>query len=231
VQQTVTRESSERSSSMSNKKIVLILHQRIDPSLFDTRVFTTKIVKKEKFIPDFICCGTAFIFVSATGEEHRLRILKLTQNFARTVVLICNPSPQFQQWLNDLTKPPTLFVLPGDGPSFLSSMIVAILPLIKAMSTPEGATNVVDSVRQHAQTVIQQHFAHAKSTNAIAHSISCSTGIDQPLLCDLLDHYGSLQRLGQSSRMTLRDLGLQEKDVQAIASFFDEQEVEAPGYM
>ena len=61
--------------------------------------------------------------------------------------------------------------------------------------------------------------------------MTCSTGIAQPVVHDLIKYFGSLQRLSLQSRDSLRQIGVQENDVQAVASFFDVAEIEAPTYM
>ena len=215
-----------------SKKTLILVSQRIDPSLFDTRLFTTKIVTKDTFLPDFFLEGTAFIYIhSIKGDENRTRILRCTQNFARVVIFASSPTPQLQLWLEELSKPPTLFVVPGTGPEFISSVLVSTLPLIKTMSKQETRNELLAKVRNHAQNIVQQHFVRAKSFEALSHCMTCSTGIAQPVVHDLIKYFGSLQRLSLQSRDSLRQIGVQENDVQAVASFFDVAEIEAPTYM
>ena len=89
--------------------------------------------------------------------------------------------------------PPTLFVVPGTGPEFISSVLVSTLPLIKTMSKQETHNELLAKVRNHAQNIVQQHFVRAKSFEF--RSVRTSS-----LSCWQVRHhstFGTLQRVSQ----------------------------------
>ena len=213
--------------SASTKKTLILLSPRIDPSLFDARFFTTKVVSKSTFLPDFFITTTrtAFIVVSQSDGQKE-RIQSLNSMFERTIVLSTNPTPAFQRWIDTLEKVPIMFVLPSVD--YLSTLLLSILPLIKSLKSD----GVIDRTREYAENVCTRSFAHAKELESLSCSISLSTGVEEMILSDILLQLGSLQRLGQTTRETLRhQYGLTTEDAQSVAAFFSENEIEAPAYM
>jgi hypothetical protein len=214
---------------MSNrtKKLLVLLSPRIDPALFDARFFNTKVVSKSDFLPDFFITNirTAFVVVQQ-NEIQKHRIQSTNSKFERTVILAINSTPLLQRWIDVLEKVPTLFVLPSID--YVSTLLLSILPLIESLKTDF----IVDRTREYAEAVCTSTFAQAKSLESLSSSITLSTGVDEKILLNALLQLGSLQRLGQTTREALRETyKMTRDDAQSIASFFSNEEIEAPAYM
>ena len=211
---------------------LVLLSKRIDPALFDERLFTVKVVPKANFPPDFLISSIAFVYVSeqsSNTSQIQDQILNVSKRFARSVVLATSPSPAFQKWLNALDKTPKLIVVPG-GPSFLSVVLEGVLPLF--LSLADTSQQIQAKTRAYAEQQAQEIFLQTKSFESITDCISMSTGVDIHRLRKIMNYLGgSLQRLGMTTREDLRRLGMTNEEAQSIALLFSEEEVEAPMYM
>jgi|TARA_B110000091_G_C13699482_1_gene425626 hypothetical protein len=214
---------------------LVLLSKRIDPSLFDSRLFKIKVVSKDNFLPDFMIKSNAFFYCDESKQQQRQQLeamRSISKRFARVYVLVSNPLPFFQSAM-DTYNNVVVFMVPGDV-NYMSTVLQSILPLVIALSTA-GSTpsnDIRQSTMNYATDKATETFTVSKSLEALGNSISLSTGVEETKIFQVLQTAGSLQSLSVLSREMLRDqYYCTTQEAAILAKFFSSMEVEAPTYM
>jgi hypothetical protein len=200
---------------------LVLLSKRIDPSLFDSRLFKIKVVSKDNFLPDFMIKSNAFFYCDESKQQQRQQLeamRSISKRFARVYVLVSNPLPFFQSAM-DTYNNVVVFMVPGDV-NYMST----------AGSTPSN--DIRQTTMNYATDKATETFTVSKSLEALGNSISLSTGVEETKIFQVLQTAGSLQSLSVLSREMLRDqYNCTTQEAAILAKFFSSMEVEAPTYM
>ena len=217
---------------------LVLLSKRIDPQLFDSRLFKIKVVSKDTFLPDFMIKSNAFFYCDESEQQQRqqLEAMRLiSTRFARVYVLVSNPLPFFQSSM-DTYNNVVVFMVPGDV-NYISTVVQSILPLIIALQAkptpgPTPTNDIRQTTMNYATDKATETFTVSKSLEALSNSISLSTGVEETKIFQVLQTAGSLQSLSVLSREMLRDqYYCTTQEAAILAKFFSSEEVEAPTYL